>query len=94
PPPDAGEVARLVELAAAACRGVYPAGCLPRSLAMQRLLARRGAPAELRIGVRRREGVLEAHAWVEVDGRPVGEPEGVEELFAVLEAAGPGSDPA
>ena len=83
-PPPAAEVERLVALAATACRAIYPAKCLPRALAVQRLLARRGAAAELKIGVRRHEGTLAAHAWVEVGGRPVGEAEGVTELFAEL----------
>lgn len=84
PPPAAAEVDRLVRLAAGACRGLYPARCLPRSLVVERLLVRRGAPAELRIGVRVEAGRLAAHAWVEVEGRPVGEPEGVELRFAPL----------
>jgi transglutaminase superfamily protein len=86
-PPAAAEVERLAALAAAACRAVYPAACLPRALALQRLLAGRGAPAELKIGVRRDGEELAAHAWVEVDGRPVGEPAGVEERFAELREA-------
>ncbi len=83
-PPAPAEVERLVRLATGACRGLYPARCLPRALVLERLLLRRGAPAELRIGVRREDGRLAAHAWVEVDGRPVAEPEGIELRFAPL----------
>ena len=63
--------------------------CLPRALALQRMLARRGIVAALRIGVRKEAATLAAHAWVEVDGRAVGEPEAIEESFrALLPAAG------
>lgn len=44
--------------------------CLVRALAAQVLLARRGHPTRLRIGVAKGEaGQLEAHAWVEKDGK-------------------------
>lgn len=43
--------------------------CLPRALAAQSLLSRRGVQSELRIGVARRPGAaLEAHAWIEREG--------------------------
>ena len=45
--------------------------CLPRSLVLLFLLRRQGVPAELRIGVQKRQQQLEAHAWVEVDRRVV-----------------------
>lgn len=46
--------------------------CLPRALMAQALLARRGYPACLRIGVARSKGrQLQAHAWVEIQGRMV-----------------------
>lgn len=52
----------------------YPrrALCLEQSLALTWLLRRRGVPAELRIGVQPRP--FYAHAWVEMDGRPLNEP--------------------
>ena len=48
-------------------------GCLPQAVAVRAMLARRGLPARLVIGVRRTAaaGPLEAHAWVESDGRVV-----------------------
>ncbi len=46
------------------------ARCLARSLVMTRLLARRGVESTLVIGVARDEE-FQAHAWVEVEGRPV-----------------------
>jgi hypothetical protein len=48
------------------------ATCLPRALALQWLLARRGLPSELCIGLRTKGAPLPAHAWVEVDGRALG----------------------
>lgn len=79
-------VARLVWATEAAARHhLYPMRCLPRALCLRWLLGRHGIAAELRIGVRRGEDRLDAHAWVERDGRPVGEA-GVREQFAVLEA--------
>ena len=44
--------------------------CLIRSLVLTRVLARRGIPSRLVIGVRTRSG-FEAHAWVEHDGTPI-----------------------
>jgi transglutaminase superfamily protein len=49
--------------------------CLMRSLVMTRLLARRGIDTTLVLAVRLQDG-FGAHAWVEVDGRPVLEPAG------------------
>lgn len=42
--------------------------CLARSLALLRVVRRRGADATLRIGVRLEDGKVAAHAWVEWDG--------------------------
>ncbi len=47
--------------------------CLVRSLFLQWLLQRQGLRGHLKVGVRFSRGVLEAHAWVECDGRPVNE---------------------
>lgn len=55
-----------------ASRVVPKATCLPQALAAESLLARSGLPAELHIGVRKTpDGTLEAHAWVESNGRIV-----------------------
>jgi hypothetical protein len=48
------------------------ATCLTQALAAHALLAERGCAARLRIGVARgARGRLEAHAWVEAEGRVV-----------------------
>ena len=63
--------ARSVTLAAAFFPG--RAVCLEQSLALYLLLRRGRHPVELRIGVQ--PYPFEAHAWVELDGRPLFENE-------------------
>lgn len=76
---------RLARLVGAASRHhLWTMTCLPRSLALQALLRRHGIEADLRIGVRREGGELQAHAWVEQAGSPVGEPADVELRFQPL----------
>jgi hypothetical protein len=88
PAPDDATVGRLVwSVAAAARHHLYPMRCVPRALALRWLLGRHGILAELKIGVLRRDGALTAHAWVEREGRAIGEPAGIEERFAPLGAA-------
>lgn len=65
------ETAREAVLAVSlACLG--PKGCLPRSLAVVLLCRLRGTWPTWCAGVRVRPP-FGAHAWVEVDGQPVGE---------------------
>lgn len=49
--------------------------CLRRALVLQRILARAGHAVVLVIGVRRSDGELQAHAWIEHGGTPLLEPE-------------------
>lgn len=64
--------ARITDLVAVAARhGLVRGNCLSRSLTLRRLLRRAGIEAQLRIGVRRGPGGLEAHAWLELEGRPL-----------------------
>jgi hypothetical protein len=60
---------------AAARNSLVPSSCLERSIAIWWLLARRGIATQLRIGVRKDQGKLAAHAWVEYQGHAIGEPE-------------------
>ena len=88
-PADEAAVGRLVWATAAAARHhLYPMRCLPQALCLRRLLGRHGIAAELKIGVARQDGALAAHAWVEREGRPVGESPTVDERFATLNSAG------
>lgn len=71
-------------VAVAARHHLYPMKCLPRSLVLWRMLARRGIPSELCIGVRHDERGFRAHAWVEHAGRPLGEGEDGARPYAPL----------
>jgi hypothetical protein len=42
--------------------------CMHRALALQRMLARRGIAANLRIGIGRKPNLFPGHAWLEVGG--------------------------
>ncbi len=66
---DVASMARIVGLATRA----MPASstCLHRSLTLWWLLARRGITSELRLGVRKDHSRMQAHAWVEHQGRVV-----------------------
>lgn len=58
----------------AAGYGVFRPQCLVRSLAIQRMLRRRGVTGStIRIGVRLRDGEFNAHAWVEIGGLVIGD---------------------
>lgn len=84
-------VERLVWATRAAARHhLYPMRCLPRALCLRWLLGRRGIETSLRIGVSKRRGDLVAHAWVERNGRPVGDLEDVRDRFAPLRRPSPG----
>ncbi len=65
---------------------VLPMTCLVRALALQRLLARRDIPSLVRIGANKSDGNFQAHAWLEVDGQTIGEPEDIVEKFKILSA--------
>jgi len=69
---------------------LFPGGgnCLVQSLALDRMLRRRGHPAEVRIGVKREGGGLAAHAWVEYEGVALLEA-GLEEFSTLSQAAPP-----
>jgi hypothetical protein len=62
---------RLAWAIEAAARGVPEASCLTQALAAQIMLERAGAHPDLRIGVATDDESFEAHAWLELDGRPL-----------------------
>jgi Transglutaminase-like superfamily len=50
--------------------------CLARAFTLWWLLQRRGVETEMRFGVRKQDGQLTAHAWIEHNSRPLtGDPE-------------------
>ena len=75
--------ARVV--AAAARHGLYRASCLPIALTLEALLYWQGIPSVLRLGVRRVAGRLEAHAWVEYQGRPLIDTPEIRQRFAAFD---------
>jgi len=75
-------LARVAWLVGVAGRHLVPVPCLARSVALARVLARRGAAARIQIGVRTIDGRLEAHAWVEQDGRVINDDEAAVRQYA------------
>jgi hypothetical protein len=64
--------ARILRAVRTAAPYLPAANCLPQALAARALLRAHGAPANLRLGVTKTEtGQLQAHAWLECQGRIV-----------------------
>jgi Transglutaminase-like superfamily len=59
--------------------------CLPRALTLRWMASRRGIPAQLRIGMNKSSIGMLAHAWVEVQGESIGEPDDIADRFMVLQ---------
>lgn len=74
-PADMDEVASSAwAISVVSALGIVRPLCLVRSLALQRMLRRRGVnTSELKFGFRVRDGALEAHAWIELEGMVVGD---------------------
>jgi hypothetical protein len=66
---------------------LIPMTCLVKSLALQKILCERNIPAQVRIGARKIQAAIYAHAWVEVNGKPIGEADDIAQKFSVLESA-------
>jgi hypothetical protein len=88
PPPRDGRdplVGSVTAAVRSASRYVPRATCLTQALVAERMLARRGRVTTLRIGVvRDTTGALEAHAWLEHDGRVVIGDDGDLQRFALM----------
>ena len=67
--------------------GLVHPSCLIKSLTLWWLLGCQGVTSELRVGVRKEGGNLEAHAWVERDGIALNEPEERHHHYAAFDAA-------
>ena len=78
-------VARMVSIAQR--HGPYRARCLAAALTLQAILRRSGLDAQLRLGVRKRDGRLEAHAWIEHEGVALMEAHDVRQHFDAFDAA-------
>jgi hypothetical protein len=68
-PARARSTKRLLEVAS--LLGIHRGSCLSRSITLWWLLRRQGIASALKIGVRKDEGALDAHAWVEHEGAAV-----------------------
>lgn len=64
--PALGEVRRLEAALLRSSRWIPGTTCIHRSLAAVRILRRRGSPARVVIGLRRRGSRFQGHAWVEI----------------------------
>lgn len=58
--------------------------CLGRAFTLHKMLAMRGIESRLCIGVSKTQTDVQAHAWVEMEGQAIGEPEDITERFKVL----------
>ncbi len=74
---------RLVSLAAR--YHLLSMTCLPRALTLRWMASRHGISAQLRIGMNKSSAGMLAHAWVEVQGEMIGEPEDIADRFMVLQ---------
>ena len=81
PPLLVAAAARMVDAASS----LVGASCLPRSLVLWRLLRTRGAVIRLGVAPASPRSIS-AHAWVELDGRPINDAPDVTERYAVLGA--------
>lgn len=80
---------RVVWLTSVASRYVPGAHCLARSFAAHLMLAQHGHRARMQIGVRKNDGRMEAHAWLEYRGVPLFESETHVEGFSLLTSINP-----
>ena len=76
---------RMVD--AASRLGVARGNCLSKSITLWWLLRRQGIPVQLRLGARKTGDQLEAHAWVEMNGRVVNDSEDVRTKYSLFEGA-------
>jgi hypothetical protein len=86
-------IALFAEWASRVVRPRSPGNCLERSLVSYRFLIRADADPELMIGFRRDDTGMLGHAWVLVDGRPLGDSPTVVATYEVAMAFGRGHSP-
>lgn len=67
--------------------GLVHPSCLAKSLTLWWMLGRQGISSSLRIGIRKENGKLQAHAWVEREGVALNEPEDQHRHYAAFDAA-------
>lgn len=69
--------------------GFFHSSCLAKSLTLWWLLGRQGIASHLRVGIRKENKELQAHAWIERDGAVLNEPEEHHRHYAAFDAAFP-----
>jgi hypothetical protein len=65
--------------------GPFRATCLAQSLTLWLLLQQQNISSAIKIGVRKKDDRLEAHAWVERDGLALNETDAVHQHYAPFE---------
>lgn len=70
----------------------YLSRCLLESTVLWYLLRRAGHDAELLLGARTLLGPLQAHAWVELDGRVLNDVEHVRDIYTAFALPTPGGE--
>jgi Transglutaminase-like superfamily len=73
----------------AARHGLHRGNCLSQSLTLWWALRRQGIVSDLRFGVYKDTGRLEAHAWIECAGRVLSDRGGVRQRVVAFEGAIP-----
>ncbi|MCM2313782.1 MAG: lasso peptide biosynthesis B2 protein [Thermoanaerobaculia bacterium] len=68
----------------AANHHVFRLTCLPKALALKRMLERRRLIPQLRIGARKEGPKLLGHAWIEIDGVPFNDSADVADRYPPL----------
>ncbi len=69
--------------------GFFCSSCLAKSLTLWWLLERQGIASHLRVGIRKENEKLKAHAWIERDGAVLNEPEEHHRHYAAFDEAFP-----
>ena len=79
-----------VRMVNAAARELWPMStCLEGSLVLWQLLERCGIVSAVRLGARKVDGDLEAHAWVERNGEPLNDREFAHRHYAAFDVEFP-----
>ena len=72
----------------ASTHGLVRGNCLAQSLTLWWLLRRQGISTELRIGVRKQQGRIEAHAWTEYQSQILNDDEDIAKQFSPFGGVG------
>jgi hypothetical protein len=81
--PRIAKTSRMVH--AASQFGTIRATCLAQSLTLWFLLQQQNISSAIKIGVRKKDGCMEAHAWVERNGVTLNEPDELHQHYAPFE---------